>query len=243
MKEWAQRHWKILAAVGAGVLGLYLLSRKGGGGGAAPAAADTGSPPATGPPPIGNQTPQAPQPQPAYFSPEQQAAAGYAGQMGQLQKAAQNAIQDFSTPQVVGTDKGGHTEYSYGTGAVSKAWQQVAQGTWEDIFHPGHIITEQQAQQLSSQNSGPYARGGGGFFVQLGSFLGTALTSIGQTALRTYAGAHGVPLPAQGGSSAPPASFTPPFVSGSIGQQSGPPQPTTPSGVPDYSHSVLTEVI
>jgi len=67
------------------------------------------------------------------------------------------------------------------TGVVSKAWKQLVGGNWEDTFHAGHIITEQQAQQLSSQNHGPYAQGQGGFFSQVVNFIkgaGQIVTSV-----------------------------------------------------------------
>lgn len=173
--DWIKQHWKILAIAGAGLVGLYLLTQRSSGG--APAA-DAGLP-ATGPAPVGDQTPAATGPLGTYFSPEEQVAAGLSGQL--------QGLTMFASPQAAGTDKGGHAEYSYGTGAVSKAWQQVVvegQTAWEDIYHPGHIISEQQAQQLAPQDHGPYAQGQGGFLGQLATALGTAA----KTALGGYLG-------------------------------------------------------
>lgn len=181
VKEFFQRHWKVLAIAGAGVVGLYLLTQRSGGG--APAGASDAGLPATGPPPVGDQTPAS-----TFFSPEEQVAAGLAGQL--------QGLTMFATPQAAGTDTDGHAEYSYGTGAVSKAWQQVVvegQTAWEDIYHPGHIISEQQAQQLAPQDHGPYAQASGGFFGQ----VATALGSVAKTALGTYlTGLTRAPLPA-----------------------------------------------
>src|SRR5690348_3531976 len=108
--DWIKQHWKVLAIAGAGVVGLYLLTQRSGG--RAPAAASDAGLPQTGPPPAGDQTPAG-----TFFSPEEQVAAGLAGQL--------QGLTMFASPQAAGTDKGGHAEYSYGTGAVSKAWQQV----------------------------------------------------------------------------------------------------------------------
>lgn len=172
-QAWLKQHWKAVAVVGAGIAGVYLLMQRQGAG-SAPAAA--GGLPDTGPPPQGNQTPT-----PSYFSSAEQVAADASQQL--LAQAAANAVP-------IGQDKGGHQEYSYGSGAVSKAWQQVTIGgqqLWEDIYHPGHVISEQQAQQLAPQDHGPYARGSGGVLGQLGTFLG----SVGQLAAR-----FGAPIPA-----------------------------------------------
>lgn len=154
VKEFFQKHWKPIAVVAAGAVGLYLLMQRSAGG--APSAAGDTSLPPTGPPPQGGQTP------PQYFSPAEQVAAELSqGQLMQQQLLANSAASLYgATP--AGMDAGGHQEYSYGVGAVSKAWQQVVVGgqqVWEDIYHPGHIITEQQAQQLAPQDHGPYASG------------------------------------------------------------------------------------
>jgi hypothetical protein len=93
------------------------------------------------------------------------------------------------------------------TGVVSKAWQQLSNGNWQDMFHSGHIITEQQAQQLSSQNHGPYAQGGGGFFGQLGSWIGNNL----KTAAQVYSASQGVPSGSFGGSAGPQKAAAQPF--------------------------------
>lgn len=166
---WLREHWKPIAVVGAGALGLYLLMQRQGGG--APAA-DSSALPATGPPPQGDQTPQ-------YFSPAEQVAAGLSqSELFRQQLQANSAAALFGgTP--AGVDAGGHQEYNYGGGQISKAWQQVVvngQQMWEDIYHPGHIITEQQAQQLAPQDHGPYASGANK--ITLGSVLGGIAGSL-----------------------------------------------------------------
>jgi hypothetical protein len=106
----------------------------------------------------------------------------------QQEQAYNQQAQALGGGTAVGTDHG-KTRYSYGTGAVSKAWQQVnvgGQSLWEDIYHPGHIINEQQAQQLSSKNSGPYAKGQGGFFGEAWKFI--------QSGLGVYARSQGIPV-------------------------------------------------
>lgn len=87
----------------------------------------------------------------------------------QQQQAALANFGSPATPVALGS-QGGHTTYSYGQGEISKAWQQVSIGgqtMWEDIFHPGHIISESQAQQLAPSDRGPYAQARGSFFQQL----------------------------------------------------------------------------
>lgn len=195
-QAWLKQHWKIVAVAGAGIAGVYLLMQRSGSG-SAPAAA--GGLPDTGPPPQGNQTPA-----PQYFSSAEQAAADASQQL--LQQAAANAVP-------IGTDKGGHQEYSYGGGSVSKAWQQVqigGQQLWEDIYHPGHVISEQQAQQLAPQDHGPYARGSGGFLGQAFSFIGNNLRQAAQI----YAAASGVPVPVQATNTTPAAPVIPGFTPG-----------------------------
>lgn len=183
--EWLKAHWKPVAIVGAGAVGLYLLMQRQGG--SAPADAAASLPP-TGPPPQGDQTP------PQYFSPAEQVAAELSqGQLMQQQLLANSAASLYgATP--TGMDAGGHQEYSYGVGAVSKAWQQVVVGgqqVWEDIYHPGHIITEQQAQQLAPQDHGPYASGANA--LTLANF-GSRLMSNIQQGLQIYAASQGVPV-------------------------------------------------
>ena len=122
----------------------------------------------------------------------------------QQQQAALTNFGSPATPVALGS-QGGKTTYSYGLGPVSKAWQQVSIGgqtMWEDIFHPGHIISESQAQQLAPQDRGPYAQARGGFFQQLfagftgqGQYnqgIGGFLGSIGRT-VAGFAGA-GTPI-------------------------------------------------
>lgn len=136
---------------------------------------------------------------------------GLALQSAQLQLGQQQAMfasNPLAQQNLAGTavgSAGGHTEYSYGIGAVSKAWQQVTVGgqqMWEDVFHPGHIISESQAQALGGQNSGPYAQGRGSFLQQLISRFtgqqpsqitaGSTLATFGADAIGAAAG--GAPI-------------------------------------------------
>lgn len=184
--EWIKAHWKPIAVVGAGALGLYLLMQRQGGG--APAA-DNSALPATGPPPQGNQTPA-----PQFFSPAEQVAAGLSQSELLRQQLQANASAALFGATPAGMDAGGHQEYSYGVGQVSKAWQQVVvngQQVWEDIYHPGHIITEQQAQQLAPQDHGPYATGKNA--ITLGNFFSGVVSNIKQAA-QIYAASQGVPV-------------------------------------------------
>ena len=103
---------------------------------------------------------------------QQQQDLAYQGALQQLDLAARGLQLEQLQGQVTGTPagqntagtaigtQGGNTVYSYGNGVVQKAWQQVQLGgqqAWEDIFHPGHIISEQEAQQLAPTDHGPYA--------------------------------------------------------------------------------------
>jgi len=170
--EWIKKHWKILAIAGVGVLGLYLLTQRAGGN--APSA-DAGLPP-TGPPPQGNQTPQ-PSPAGMFGQSEMVASQLSHSELFRQQRQANSGISPSGVAAGGMVDQLGNQL----TGITSKAWQQVMVGgqqAWEDIYHPGHIISEQQAQQLSPQNSGPYARGGGGFFGGLAKFISSLAPNL-----------------------------------------------------------------
>jgi hypothetical protein len=172
-----KKHWLWIGVAVAGVAGLYLLTHRGSG-----ASSDTGLP-ATGPPQLGNMTPTAAPS--SSFDSGQSVAASLSDRYHQMALATADSRlalteQQFGVNAAIPGAQG-----PYGTGAVSKAWQQI-QGGWEDIAHPGHIISEQQAQQLGPTNHGPYAKGAGGFF-------GTLLKNIGQniqTGLQMYVGAE-----------------------------------------------------
>ena len=139
----------------------------------------------------------------------------------QQQQAALTNFGSPATPVALGS-QGGNTTYSYGLGPVSKAWQQVTIGgqtMWEDIFHPGHIISESQAQQLAPQDRGPYAKGGGGFFGRVWDNI--------KMGLQLYANSQGVPISLGGGQT----KFTlasPQFPVGPSPQ----PQPASPNVAP-----------
>lgn len=155
--EWLKKHWKVVAIAGVGVLGLYLLMHRG----SSTASAAAGLP-ETGPAQLGNMTPAQ-----TFFAPTEQAAAQLSQSELHRQQAQARASAGLSGGQVSASGLPL-------TGVASKAWQQVqtAAGTaWEDIYHPGHVISEQQAQMFSSQNRGPYAQGGGGFFGGLAKFI------------------------------------------------------------------------
>ena len=122
-------------------------------------ASDSGLP-STGPPQLGNMTPSAAPSQ--YYDQGEQAAAFLSLSDRHRQLAQANAAAD---------------QIPY-TGVVSKAWKQIAGGYWEDIYHPGHIITEQQAESLGPENHGPYAKG-------RGTFLDKAVRWIGKIRVRS----------------------------------------------------------
>lgn len=177
---------------GALVVFFVLAHRSAGGGVSAPAAGPTG--------PTGDTTGQG-----TAMSLQDQLTAeqlGYqtaldklnlqAAQFG-LNQAEQGAAAFGSpgSPVAQGT-QGGHTVFSYGTGQVSKAWQQIGNGQWEDIFHPGHIISDQQAQQLAPEDHGPYASGANK--LTLGNFFAPVLKGL-QQAANVYVGTQlGIPV-------------------------------------------------
>lgn len=104
MKEWLRKHWKVLAAVGAGAIGLYLLwQRSQSAGGGAPSADAGNGLPSTGPAPVDTGAP------PQYLNPGEQAAAAYASQLAQQpaipgeNPAAIRGVQSNGQPWSLGT--------------------------------------------------------------------------------------------------------------------------------------------
>lgn len=144
--------------IGGGLVAFFVLAHRGASGGAA-AAPETGPAGLTGD--SGSGTAMSLQDQ------QQQEQLGYQTALDQLNlEAARFGLSQqeaaFGPGQAAGKDAAGHQTYTYGTGPISKAWQQVTVGgqtLWEDIYHPGHIINEQQAQQLAPSDHGPYASG------------------------------------------------------------------------------------
>lgn len=159
-----KKKWLWIGVAVAGVAGLYLLMHRGGSG---TSASDAGLP-STGPPQIGNMTPSAAGS--SSFDQGQVVAASLSDRYHQL--AQMNADNQLAL-----------TEQQFGVGAaipggtISKGWQQIA-GGWSDLAHPGHLISEQQAEQLGPQNHGPYAKGGGGFFGTIGTALSSAFKTV-----------------------------------------------------------------
>jgi hypothetical protein len=162
-----KKHWIWIGVAAAGVAGLYLLSHRGSSGGSA---SDAGLP-ATGPPQLGNMTPSASQG--SYYDQGEQVAAFTSLSDRHRQLAQANAAQTIPL-----------------TGTVSKAWAQLATGDWQDRFHPGHIISEQEAEAIGPSNHGPYAKGGGTFIDKFFRVVGNNI----KQAVQVYAASQGVPV-------------------------------------------------
>lgn len=158
-----KKHWIWIGVAAVGVVGLYLLSHRGSSGGSA---SDAGLP-ATGPPQLGNMTPSASQG--SYYDQGEQVAAFTSLSDRHRQMAQANAAQTIPL-----------------TGYVSKAWAQLATGDWQDRFHPGHIISEQEAEAIGPSNHGPYAKGSGGFFGQVADFVGSLAKAVGPGIAASY---------------------------------------------------------
>ena len=125
----------------------------------------------------------------------------------------------FGSPgaPVAAGSQGGHPTYNYGTGSISKAWQQIGNGQWEDIFHPGHIITDSQAQQLAPSDHGPYASGAnkltlGNVFAPILSNLQQAATLYLNAQLGLPVGLPNAPAPTAARPAGPSAPATPNYT-------------------------------
>lgn len=171
MVEWLKKHWKVVAAVAAGAVGLYLLWQRSQGV-AAPAAAsgtDTGLP-STGTAPSSQPGSSA---QPQFLNPGEQAAAGLAYQ--QAQQIAQPSGQDLVTQirqEEQRTSAFLATNPISGaqpTGLVQQNWKQVidaGQTLWEDVSGQNRAPLSEQGAQLFAQDQqygeGPYYHSAGG---------------------------------------------------------------------------------
>lgn len=258
MKEWLKQHWKVLAAVGAGAIGLYLLwQRSQSAGGGAPAAADTGSGlPSTGPPPASSGAP------PQFLNAGEQAAAALAASQAQtayagqaLSLGEQNALANqqaaafFSANPISGAKP---------TGVVQQKWAQfvdAGQTIWEDKSGKNRApITEQQAE-LSAQmpkGEGPYYQSKGGT-GPLG-WVEKNIVPIFKTAVRVFNAASAAQpgseqtTPPMGTSASlypgpqfvgPPAPSTGPEQTAMVARAPRHiPGPTTPHGIPNHAVGV-----
>lgn len=172
-----KKHWLWIGVGVAGVAGLYLLTHRGSTSSGASAGSDL---PQTGPPQLGNMTPTAAA-SPS-FDQGQMVASSLSDRYHQMAQA--NADNQLSL-----------TEQHFGVsaalpgpaGVISKGWQQI-QGGWADLAHPGHNISEQEAVSLGPQNHGPYAKGGGGFFGQVGKFVQEAFNTVTKTFINAETG-------------------------------------------------------
>lgn len=256
MKEWLKQHWKVVAAVGAGAIGLYLLWQRSQGAAAAPAAApaaatDSGLP-STGAAPVDTGAP------PQYLNAGEQAAAGLAQYQAQqaaypqplsIQQQISNAEQQeaafLSTNPISGATA---------TGVVQQRWKQVVdagQVLWEDVSGKNRAPITEQLAQLESQvpkGEGPYyqSAGGTGISGAINKFVVKPVESVLGAAIRTatsgaVAGAvSGGSTPANPPNVAPPSPSVSP-VTGTPEQQATiatvhhVPGPTTPAGIPNHA--------
>lgn len=263
MKEWLKKHWKIVAAVGAGAIGLYLLWQRGqSAGGGAPAAADTGSGlPSTGPPPASSPTANAPAA--SYLNPGEQAAAGLAQYQAQqaaypqplsIQQQISNAEQQqaafLSTNPISG---------AAATGTIQQRWKQVVdagQTFWVDVSGKNRAPISEQLAELEAQvpkGEGPYYQSAGGTGIA-GAF-NKYILPIFKSAAQDYAASQGVPISAndqiyQQSPVTTPAPSVSPVPLGPPAPQAGPSAqqamvasapshgPTTPHGIPNHAVGV-----
>lgn len=255
MKEWLKQHWKVLAAVGAGAIGLYLLwQRSQSAGGGAPAAADTGSGlPSTGPPPASSTPPQ-------FLNAGEQAAAGLAQYQAQqaaypqslsIQQQISNAEQQqaafLSTNPISGATS---------TGTVQQRWKQVVdagQTFWVDVSGKNRAPISENLAELEAQvpkGEGPYYQSAGG--TGIGGFLSGILKPLGQVFQSAATGAIGgaiggtAPISANDqiyqqapvttpAPSVSPVPLGPPAPRATVQHVPG---PTTPAGIPNHAVGV-----
>lgn len=259
MAEWLKKHWKVVAAVAAGAVGLYLLfQRSQGAGAAAPAAASTDAGlPSTGPAPVDTGSGSGAPPQ--FLNAGEQAAAGLA--QYQAQQAAGYSQPGLSIDQQTQQALAQGSAFlatnplagATATGVVSKGWRQVidaGQTFWEDVSGKGRAPLSEQAAQLEGQRAkgeGPYYQSKGG--TGIGGFVDKYVLPIFKNAAQDYV-SQALPIQQAAPSTGSAASLYPgpQFVGPPAPQQTSGPQeasiasvhghvpgPTTPHGIPNHA--------
>lgn len=250
MKEWLKKHWKIVAAVGAGAIGLYLLWQRSqsAAGGAPAAATDTGLP-STGPPPI--DTGQSSGAPPQFLNAGEQAAAGLAQYQAQqtaypqplsIQQQISNAEQQqaafLSTNPISG---------AAATGTIQQRWKQVVdagQTFWVDVSGKNRAPISEQLAELEAQvpkGEGPYYQSAGG--TGIAGVFNKYILPIFKGAAGDYAASRGVPISSTDqiynqapvttpAPSVSPVPLGPPAPRATIQHVPG---PTTPHGIPNHA--------